>query len=174
MTAQYRCGGNAPVDAGVPERERHDGVPVHDGRATLELRRVLKPTGSLYLHCDATASHYLKILVDAVFGAAVSEMKSSGSGLPRTAILNREHVTSVGSRTRSCSTQRDLNQRGIPGLFPTLKLTLTEIIAGKTPMGVDTASTTCKARAARRKGTPGTKSWGSPVTGDIPKRTWRN
>ncbi len=34
----------------------------------LELRRVLKPTGSLYLHCDPTASHYLKILLDAIFG----------------------------------------------------------------------------------------------------------
>lgn len=35
----------------------------------LELHRVLKPTGSLYLHCDPTASHYLKILIDAIFGA---------------------------------------------------------------------------------------------------------
>ena len=34
----------------------------------VELHRVLKPTGSLYLHCDPTASHYLKILLDAVFG----------------------------------------------------------------------------------------------------------
>lgn len=34
-----------------------------------ELHRVLKPTGSLYLHCDPTASHYLKMLMDAVFGA---------------------------------------------------------------------------------------------------------
>ncbi len=34
----------------------------------LELRRVLKPTGSLYLHCDTTASHYLKVLLDATFG----------------------------------------------------------------------------------------------------------
>lgn len=34
----------------------------------IELRRVLKKTGSLYLHCDPTASHYLKILLDAVFG----------------------------------------------------------------------------------------------------------
>ena len=34
----------------------------------LELHRVLKPTGSLYLHCDPTASHYLKLLLDAVFG----------------------------------------------------------------------------------------------------------
>ncbi|MBF0167312.1 MAG: restriction endonuclease [Alphaproteobacteria bacterium] len=34
----------------------------------LELHRVLKPTGSLYLHCDPTASHYLKVLMDAVIG----------------------------------------------------------------------------------------------------------
>ena len=34
----------------------------------LEMRRVLKDTGSIYLHCDPTASHYLKLLMDAVFG----------------------------------------------------------------------------------------------------------
>lgn len=34
----------------------------------VELRRTLKPHGSLYLHCDPTASHYLKLLLDAVFG----------------------------------------------------------------------------------------------------------
>ena len=34
----------------------------------VELRRVLKPTGSLYLHCDPTASHYLKLVLDAIFG----------------------------------------------------------------------------------------------------------
>ncbi len=34
----------------------------------LELKRVLKPTGSFYLHCDPTASHYLKIILDVVFG----------------------------------------------------------------------------------------------------------
>lgn len=34
----------------------------------IELRRVLKSTGSIYLHCDPTASHYLKMLMDAVFG----------------------------------------------------------------------------------------------------------
>ena len=35
----------------------------------LELKRVLKPTGSFYLHCDPTASHYLKIILDTIFGA---------------------------------------------------------------------------------------------------------
>ena len=34
----------------------------------IELRRVLKSTGSLYLHCDPTASHYLKLLLDSIFG----------------------------------------------------------------------------------------------------------
>lgn len=34
----------------------------------IELRRVLKETGSIYLHCDPTASHYLKMLMDAIFG----------------------------------------------------------------------------------------------------------
>lgn len=34
----------------------------------VELHRVLKPTGSLYLHCDPSASHYLKLMLDAIFG----------------------------------------------------------------------------------------------------------
>ena len=33
----------------------------------MEMKRLLKPTGSIYLHCDATAGHYLKLLLDAVF-----------------------------------------------------------------------------------------------------------
>lgn len=36
----------------------------------VELHRVLKPTGSIYLHCDPTASHYLKVVMDTVFGPA--------------------------------------------------------------------------------------------------------
>ena len=34
----------------------------------LEMHRILKPTGSIYLHCDPTASHYLKLLMDGIFG----------------------------------------------------------------------------------------------------------
>ena len=36
----------------------------------LDFHRILKPTGSLYLHCDPTASHYIKALLDAIFGHA--------------------------------------------------------------------------------------------------------
>ena len=38
------------------------------GIRMLELRRVLKPTGGIYLHCDSTASHYLKMMMDSIFG----------------------------------------------------------------------------------------------------------
>ena len=34
----------------------------------VELHRILKPTGSIYLHCDPTAGHYLKVLMDSIFG----------------------------------------------------------------------------------------------------------
>ena len=52
----------------------------------LELRRVMKPTASIYLHCDPTASHYLKALMDSVFGARnfineiVWSYRTGGSG----------------------------------------------------------------------------------------------
>jgi len=40
------------------------------GARLAEMKRLLKPSGSIYLHCDPAASHYLKALMDAVFGAA--------------------------------------------------------------------------------------------------------
>lgn len=63
----------------------------------LELHRVLKPTGSLYLHCDPTASHYLKLLLDGVFGAdrLINEIiwaRSTGKSL-MTRRLPRNHDT---------------------------------------------------------------------------------
>jgi site-specific DNA-methyltransferase (adenine-specific) len=39
------------------------------GARLIEIHRVMKPTGSLYLHCDPTASHYLKLILDSIFGA---------------------------------------------------------------------------------------------------------
>jgi len=41
---------------------------VHMANRLLEIRRVMKDTASIYLHCDPTASHYLKLVLDAVFG----------------------------------------------------------------------------------------------------------
>ena len=65
-------------------------------RRLVELRRVLKPTGSIYLHCDPTASHYLKMLMDAVFGARhfLNEIVwyYRGAGVPRAARARRHDV----------------------------------------------------------------------------------
>lgn len=61
-----------------------------------ELRRVLKPHGSIYLHCDPTASHYLKMLMDAVFGPQhfLNEIiwYYRGAGVPKMARARRHDV----------------------------------------------------------------------------------
>ncbi len=53
----------------------------------VELRRVLKTTGTLYLHCDPTASHYLKLLLDSIFGPKNFRNEIvwcyAGGGIPR-------------------------------------------------------------------------------------------
>lgn len=65
----------------------------------IELRRVLKDTGTLYLHCDPTASHYLKILMDAVFGTRhfLNELiwYYRGAGTPRQTRAKRHDVLLV-------------------------------------------------------------------------------
>ena len=66
-----------PLKVGKLIGALHDSIGNNDVMAYLvmmtirlvELHRVLKPTGSLYLHCDPTASHYLKLVLDQVFGA---------------------------------------------------------------------------------------------------------
>jgi site-specific DNA-methyltransferase (adenine-specific) len=72
----------------------------------IELHRVLKPTGSLYLHCDPTASHYLKILLDAVFGKAnfINEIiwqRTTGKGLmTRRLPVNHDVILACGKSDR--------------------------------------------------------------------------
>ena len=74
---EVMTGGNS--DAAIMLRAMRSALGENDMMAYLammavrliELHRVLKPTGSLYLHCDPTASHYLKVILDSIFGAAV-------------------------------------------------------------------------------------------------------
>ena len=47
----------------------HIDARILDSCRLIEMRRVLKPNGSIFLHCDPTAGHYLKAMLDAVFGA---------------------------------------------------------------------------------------------------------
>jgi site-specific DNA-methyltransferase (adenine-specific) len=62
----------------------------------VELHRVLKPTGSIYLHCDPTASHYLKLLMDAVFGSRsfLNEIVwyYRGAGVPKQTRAHRHDI----------------------------------------------------------------------------------
>ena len=68
----------------------------------LELRRVLKPTGTLYLHCDPTMSHYLKLVMDAVFGRR--KLRNEIVWCYRGG--ESQLTTSLGSTTSSCATPR--------------------------------------------------------------------
>lgn len=63
----------------------------------IEIRRTLKNTGSIYLHCDPTASHYLKVVMDAIFGSANFRNEIvwcyTGPGSPAMRQFNRKHDT---------------------------------------------------------------------------------
>ena len=61
----------------------------------LEMRRILKETGSIYLHCDPTASHYLKTLMDAIFKAR--HFRSEITWRRTTSILVREGLRQQGA-----------------------------------------------------------------------------
>lgn len=70
----------------------------------VELHRILKPTGSIYLHCDPTASHYLKVLMDAIFGPAnfrneISWRRSNPKSHMKTNFTNCRDVILRYSRT---------------------------------------------------------------------------
>jgi len=69
----------------------------------VELRRVLKPTGTIYLHCDPTASHYLKILMDAVFSARNFKNELvwcySGGGVPKKDFARKHDIIFRYSKT---------------------------------------------------------------------------
>ena len=63
----------------------------------IETHRILKDTGSIYLHCDPTASHYLKLVMDGIFGRQNFRNEIvwayTGPGSPRMRQFNRKHDT---------------------------------------------------------------------------------
>lgn len=70
----------------------------------VELHRALKPTGSLYLHCDPTMSHYLKVLLDAIFGPAnfrneIVWKRTAAKGLSSTRLASNHDVILCYTRT---------------------------------------------------------------------------
>ena len=78
ILARFRKGPSTRVIAALidiakriesPQKKyRLDAYLVNMAARLLPMRRVLKPTGSIYLHCDPTASHYLKAVMDVIFG----------------------------------------------------------------------------------------------------------
>ncbi len=78
----------------------------------LELHRVLTPTGSLYLHCDPTASHYLKILLDAVFSPIcfrneIVWKRTGAKGLQKVRLANNHDVLLAYGKTRRTAWNAD-------------------------------------------------------------------
>ena len=70
----------------------------------LEMRRILKSTGSIYLHCDPTASHYLKSLMDSVFGAANFRNEIvwayRGGGVPKSDFARKHDIVFRYGKTK--------------------------------------------------------------------------
>ena len=74
----------------------------------LEMQRLLKPTGSMYLHCDPTASHYLKTLMDAIFGAKnfrneIVWRRTNAKGLASTRFASNHDVLLYYTKTKEPS-----------------------------------------------------------------------
>lgn len=71
----------------------------------LEMRRLLKPTGTIYVHCDPTMSHYLKLVMDSVFGRKAFRNEIiwcyRGGGVPRYDFARKHDVILRYSESRS-------------------------------------------------------------------------
>lgn len=90
----------------------------------VEMRRVLKNTGSIYLYCDPTASHYLKILMDTIFDKKnfrneIVWKRTSGHSDAR--CFGRVHDTILFYSTRYCSIQREKTLNGKLPINPVTK-----------------------------------------------------
>ncbi len=73
----------------------------------LEMRRILKTTGSIYLHCDPTASHYLKLLMDCIFGAGnfrneISWTRANPKNLSKVNFPNSRDIILRYSKSNRC------------------------------------------------------------------------
>ncbi len=82
----------------------------------LEMNRILKPTGSIYLHCDPTASHYLKMLMDAIFGHGNYRNEViwaySGGGIPKLDIPRKHDTILRYSKTDNVTFNREYRPYG--------------------------------------------------------------
>jgi len=110
----------------------------------VELRRVLKDTGSIYLHCDPTASHYLKMLMDGVFGP--SNFRNEVIWKRTTSHGTYIQISAI-SPTRCFTFPRGRARFGISNTFPTQLITLRQPSGIRTRMGVAMPARICAIRA---------------------------
>ncbi|MCY4418243.1 MAG: site-specific DNA-methyltransferase [Cytophagales bacterium] len=74
------------------------------GIRLMEMHRILKPTGSIYLHCDPTMSHYLKVLMDSIFGE--DNFKNEivwwykGTGAPKKSFSSKHDIIFFYTKTQ--------------------------------------------------------------------------
>ena len=94
--------------AGVAHGKPMKAYLIYMGVRLMEMKRILKPAGSIYLHCDDTAGAYLKMTMDAVFGKDNYRNEITWSARPRT---TRSCAPTGATPTRSSST-RPTAQRG--------------------------------------------------------------
>ena len=74
------------------------------GPRLAEMHRILTQKGSLYLHCDPTASHYLKGVMDTIFGTdGTIRVSSSGRSMMRISRIQRLSIRSFGCRWNGVS-----------------------------------------------------------------------
>ena len=71
----------------------------------VEMHRILKPDGSIYLHCDPTASHYLKLVMDAIFDKEAFRNEIAwcfrGGGVPKNAFARKHHILLFYAKSRN-------------------------------------------------------------------------
>jgi site-specific DNA-methyltransferase (adenine-specific) len=129
----------------------------------VELRRVLKPTGSLYLHCDPTASHYLRLLLDGIFG---QEQFRNEMIWPRTNAHNiaSNHFSRVHDTIFFYSKSGEYTWHHQYGQFsaPQLARYFPDPETGRLITGQDLTMTGNKARNFEWRGTrpPANRGWG--------------
>ena len=105
--------------AGLSEMLGESGMLAYLSYMALRLpamKRLLKPTGSIYLHCDPTASHYLKALMDAVFGAAnfMNEITWKRYAVHSLAETGFNNVADVSAGVNEAIMRPPLKRRGLP------------------------------------------------------------
>ena len=150
---------------------------VHMTLRIVEIHRVLKPTGSFYLHCDPTASHYLKLVLDAVFCGHGGISKTRFLGSARVPIMMpAKGLVGMGVRmTSSFFIQKAKKGLGTFSLRVTRKATKNSIIRTY-PKGVGTKRLTLQPlNPVATSATSGKASnHHRGVTGRILEQTWKS